>query len=112
MIETDPMVSYGQWENVGNKTLSLTCSFFAKLLLLAPQQVGALALAGLGVEAVHAEVGAPVLAAAAALLVLLNLHLLPPLLLVPPLQVRLDHHVHPLLNNLQRKSLSKWPLEI
>ena len=85
--------------------MSPTCSLAAECLLLSPHHVVALALAGLRVEDVHAEVSAPVLTTTAALLVLLYLHLLPPLLLVPPLQVTLDHHVHPLLDNLQQSFL-------
>ena len=82
--------------------MSLTCSLAAECLLLSPHHVVALALTRLRVEDVHTQVPAPILTPTATLLVLFYLHLLPPLLLVPPLQVRLDHHVHPLLNNLQQ----------
>ena len=86
----------------------VTLPGLAALLLRPPDQAGALALAGLGVEPVHALVGTGVGTATAALRVLLQHHLLPPLLLVPALEVRLDHHLHLLLAHLENTQCGCW----
>ena len=77
----------------------------AGLHLRPPDGRVALALAGGGVEPVHALVSAPVGTATAALRVFLQHDLLPSLLLVPALQVGLDHHLHLLLSNLSRLNI-------
>ena len=79
----------------------MTCSLQTDVLLPGPDEIIALALAALSVEGVGAVLRAPVLTPAPALLVLLYLHLLPPLLLISALQVRFYHHLHSLLPDLQ-----------
>lgn len=81
----------------------LTWSLQTCLTLRAPDELGALALTGGGVKHWLGDAGLrrAWLAAAAAGLVLLQLHLLPRLSLVPALALGLDHHIHNLLSNLE-----------